>query len=87
MILLQEQQQFVVSKIEQIWFSSGKELHNLMTRQLFLLLVTHSPNISTTPGRCFLKLVLGYSHWANGARNWVISIGEWVVFNHEKGAI
>ena len=26
-----------------------------------------------------------YSHWANGARNGVI--GQWVVFNHEKGAI
>ena len=28
-----------------------------------------------------------YSHWANGARNGVISIGHWGVFNHEKGAI
>ena len=28
-----------------------------------------------------------YSHWANGARNGVISIGQWGVFNHEKGAI
>ena len=25
-----------------------------------------------------------YSHWANGARNEVISIGQWGVFNHEK---
>ena len=28
-----------------------------------------------------------YSHWANGARNGVISIGQRGVFNHEKGAI
>ena len=28
-----------------------------------------------------------YSHWANGAQNGVISIGQWGVFNHEKGAI
>ena len=28
-----------------------------------------------------------YSHWANGARNGVISIGQWGVFKHEKGAI
>ena len=28
-----------------------------------------------------------YSHWTNGARNWVIFIGQWGVFNHEKGAI
>ena len=28
-----------------------------------------------------------YSHWANGARNGVFSIGQWGVFNHEKGAI
>ena len=28
-----------------------------------------------------------YSHWANGAWNEVISIGQWGVFNHEKGAI
>ena len=28
-----------------------------------------------------------YSHWANGARNGVISIGQWGVFNHKKGAI
>ena len=28
-----------------------------------------------------------YSHWANGAWNGVISIGQWGVFNHEKGAI
>ena len=28
-----------------------------------------------------------YSHWTNGARNGVISIGQWGVFNHEKGAI
>ena len=28
-----------------------------------------------------------YSHWANGAWNGVISIGQWDVFNHEKGAI
>ena len=28
-----------------------------------------------------------YSHWANGALNGVISIGQWGVFNHEKGAI
>ena len=28
-----------------------------------------------------------YSHWANWAQNGVISIGQWGVFNHEKGAI
>ena len=28
-----------------------------------------------------------YSHWANGARNGVISIEQWGMFNHEKGAI
>ena len=28
-----------------------------------------------------------YSHCANGAQNGVISIGQWRVFNHEKGAI
>ena len=28
-----------------------------------------------------------YSHWANGAQNGVISIEQWGVFNHEKGAI
>ena len=28
-----------------------------------------------------------YSHWANGARNGVISIEQWDLFNHEKGAI
>ena len=28
-----------------------------------------------------------YSHWTNGAQNGVISIGQWGVFNHEKGAI
>ena len=28
-----------------------------------------------------------YSHWANGDRNGVISIGQCGVFNHEKGAI
>jgi hypothetical protein len=28
-----------------------------------------------------------YSHWANGARNGVISIGQWGVFNNKKGAI
>ena len=28
-----------------------------------------------------------YSHWLNGAQNRVISIGQWGVFNHEKGAI
>ena len=28
-----------------------------------------------------------HSHWANGAQNGVISIGQWGVFNHEKGAI
>ena len=28
-----------------------------------------------------------YSHWANRAQNGVISIGQWGVFNHEKGAI
>ena len=28
-----------------------------------------------------------YSHWGNGARNGVISIRQWGVFNHEKGAI
>ena len=28
-----------------------------------------------------------YSDWANGAQNGVISIGQWGVFNHEKGAI
>ena len=28
-----------------------------------------------------------YSHWANGAPNGVISIGQWGVFNHEKGTI
>ena len=27
------------------------------------------------------------SHWAKGARNGVISIEQWGVFNHEKGAI
>ena len=27
------------------------------------------------------------SHCSNGARNGVISIGQWGVFNHEKGAI
>ena len=26
-----------------------------------------------------------YSHWANEAQNGVISIGQWGVFNHEKG--
>ena len=35
---------------------------------------------------CLLKRIC-YSHWANGARNGVISIGQWGVFNHEKGAI
>ena len=28
-----------------------------------------------------------YSHWANGAQNGVISIGQWDVFNYERGAI
>jgi hypothetical protein len=28
-----------------------------------------------------------YSHWANGAQNGVISIGQWGVFNNKKGAI
>jgi hypothetical protein len=28
-----------------------------------------------------------YSHWPNGAGNGVISIGQWGVFNHEKGSI
>ena len=28
-----------------------------------------------------------YSHWANGDRNGVISIGQWGMFNHENGAI
>jgi hypothetical protein len=28
-----------------------------------------------------------YSHWANGDRNGVISIGQLGVFNHEKDAI
>ena len=28
-----------------------------------------------------------YSHWANGAQNGVISIGQWGGFNHEKGPI
>ena len=28
-----------------------------------------------------------YSHWANGDRNGVISIRQWGMFNHEKGAI
>ena len=28
-----------------------------------------------------------YSHWANRAQNGVISIGQWGVFNHEKGTI
>ena len=28
-----------------------------------------------------------YSHWAHGSQNGVISIGQWGVFNHEKGAI
>ena len=28
-----------------------------------------------------------YSQWANGAQNGVISIGQWSVFNHQKGAI
>ena len=32
-------------------------------------------------------LLLHVLHWANGARNGVISIGQWGVFNHEKGAI
>jgi hypothetical protein len=27
------------------------------------------------------------SHWANGDLNGVISIGQWGMFNHEKGAI
>ena len=30
---------------------------------------------------------INYSHWAHGAQNGVISIGQWGVFNHEKGAI
>ena len=28
-----------------------------------------------------------YSHWENGDQNGVISIGQWGVFYHEKGAI
>ena len=28
-----------------------------------------------------------YSYWTNGAQNWVISNGQWGVFNHEKGTI
>ena len=28
-----------------------------------------------------------YSHWENGARNGVISIGQRILFNHEKSAI
>ena len=28
-----------------------------------------------------------YSHWENGAWNGVIFIGQWGVFNNEKGAI
>ena len=35
----------------------------------------------------FLLQRICYSHWANGAQNGVISIGQWGVFNHEKGAI
>ena len=30
---------------------------------------------------------ISYSHWANGAQNGMISIGQWGVFNHEKGTI
>ena len=42
---------------------------------------THSIYIRTVLQR------ICYSHWANGDRNGVISIGQWGVFNHEKGAI
>ena len=35
----------------------------------------------------FLPQGICYSHWANGDQNGVISIGQWGVFNHEKGAI
>ena len=35
----------------------------------------------------FLLQCICYSHWANGDLNWVISIGQWGMINHEKGAI
>jgi hypothetical protein len=37
--------------------------------------------------KMFVLQRICYSHLANGARNGVISIGQWGVLNHEKGAI
>ena len=42
------------------------------------------------PGSIYMATVpqhICYSNWVNGARNGVISIVQWGVFNHEKGAI
>ena len=55
---------------------------------------TFQPQTSRPQGPFHYKLFnpigvqcICYSHWTNGARNWVISIGQQGVFNYEKGAI
>ena len=55
---------------------------------LIIILFNDSKNFTKPAFTVEIKLQrICYGSWENGARNGVISIGQWGVFNHEKGAI
>ena len=63
--------------------SVKKSVQNVTAKNQFLLHITKVSFFI----ECTELQRICYSHWANGAQNGVISIGQWGVFNHEKGAI
>ena len=76
---------FVIPKKWQVILSRFQRNTNItgiqLTKWKFEYLVKFFGNPKSRPQR------ICYSHWANRAQNGVISIGQWGVFNHEKGAI
>jgi hypothetical protein len=61
--------------------------HKLLSKFSDLYLGIRGVQVELYIGHWAPTYLLLVSHWANGARNGVISIGQWDVFNHKKGAI
>ena len=69
----------LISVKQTFLFNKGTHCH-IITKD-GIMKIKKEGDTATKPQR------ICYSHWANGARNGGISIGQWSVFNRVKGAI
>ena len=74
-----------VWKLWPVWFNFGSFQH-ISALKSIKYPIEHLKVLKQYRVSCIVQPDIS-AHWANGTWNGVISIGQWGVFNHEKGAI